>query len=430
MAVDLAVSIPTVVGSLLSALASAFVLVIFAISPKNHFRHWLILNLTIADFINATNNTVSGFLVLSGHHDLSPGPGCQLNGWIGQFSVQVRFTSVLDNRPPFSSCIAQAIDFSILAIAMVALWIVQRPTIVSTLSWRAKVILCISIWITPLITSECSVLAPVLHPYSFRFAGFGPPYSLMAGTTAVGLGIIGPVSGNWCWIESQYLGLRYALGHAWRIAIVFITAITYIVVFVVVKRRYEHLSLFPNGDTTSGRDKSRSTEGDPIDLSSIRLDTTITVQSIDVVNNPASTGGVSESPSQDQLSSQVPFSAAKGHPSKYDTTANERRLRYADTPGRGGDSTEQRDKKIRYAEVRRVMLLNGYPAFYVLLWIPGLLNRLLESLGHKVRWLQILQASTQFIGLANAFTYSYNEGFRRQIRSLITRRRRSYHEQL
>ncbi|GAB1192591.1 hypothetical protein APSETT444_001784 [Aspergillus pseudonomiae] len=250
----------------------------------------------------------------------------------------------------------------------------------------------------------------------------------MAGTTAVGLGIVGPVSGNWCWIESQYLGLRYALGHAWRIAIVFITAITYIVVFVVVKRRYEHLSLFPNGDTTSGRDKSRSTEGDPVDLSSIRLDTTITVQSIDVFNNPASTGGVSESPSQDQLSSQAPFSA--GHPSKYDTTANERRLRYADTPGRGGDSTEQRDKKIRYAEVRRVMLLNGYPAFYVLLWIPGLLNRLLESLGHKVRWLQILQASTQFIGLANAFTYSYNEGFRRQIRSLITRRRRSYHEQL
>ncbi|OGM45383.1 hypothetical protein ABOM_005600 [Aspergillus bombycis] len=383
MAVDLAVSVPTLVGSLLSALASAFVLVIFAISPKNHFRHWLILNLTIADFINATNNTVSGFLVVSGRHDLSPGPGCQLNGWMGQFSVQ-------------------AIDFSILAIAMVALWIVQRPTIVSTLSWRAKVILCISIWITPLITS----------------------------TTAVGLGIVGPVSGNWCWIESQYLGLRYALGHGWRIAIVFITAITYIVVFVVVKRRYEHLSLFPNGDTSSGRDKSRSTEGDAVDLSSIRLDTTITVQSSEVFNNPASTDGVSESPSQDHLASQAPFSAVKSQPSKYDTTSDERRLRYADTPGRGVDATEQRDKKIRYAEVRRVMLLNGYPAFYVLLWIPGLLNRLLESLGHKTRWLQILQASTQFIGLANAFTYSYNEGFRRQIRSLVTRQRRSYHEQL
>ncbi|KAB8279049.1 hypothetical protein BDV30DRAFT_202164 [Aspergillus minisclerotigenes] len=383
MAIDLAVSVPTVVGSLLSALASAFVLVIFAISPKNHLRHWLILNLTIADFLNATNNTVSGFLVVSRRHDLNPGPGCQLNGWIGQFSVQ-------------------AIDFSILAIALVALWIVQRPTIVSTLSWRAKVILCISIWITPLITS----------------------------TTALCLGIVGPVSGNWCWIESQYLGLRYALGHGWRIAIVLITAVTYIVVFIVVKRRYEHLSLFPNGDTSSGGDKSRSTDGDPVELSSIRLDTTITVQSSDVFHNPASTGGVSDSPSRDQLSSQVPLSAVKSLPSKYDTTSTERRLRYADTPGRRGDSTEQRDKKIRYAEVRRVMLLNGYPAFYVLLWIPGLLNRLLESLGHKVRWLQILQASTQFIGLANAFTYSYNEGFRRQIRSLIARQRRSYHEQL
>ncbi|OOO09562.1 Glucose receptor Git3, C-terminal [Aspergillus oryzae] len=224
--------------------------------------------------------------------------------------------------------------------------------------------------------------------------------------------------------------LRYALGHGWRIAIVLITALTYIVVFIVVKRRYEHLSLFPNGDTSSGRDKSRSTEGDPVELSSIRLDTTITVQSSDVFHNPVSTGGVSDSPPRDQLSSQVPLSAVKSLPSKYDTTSTERRLRYADTPGRRGDSTEQRDKKIRYAEVRRVMLLNGYPAFYVLLWIPGLLNRLLESLGHKVRWLQILQASTQFIGLANAFTYSYNEGFRRQIRSLIARQRRSYHEQL
>lgn len=125
------------------------------------------------------------------------------------------------------------------------------------------------------------------------------------------LGIVGPVSGNWCWIESQYLGLRYALGHGWRIAIVLITALTYIVVFIVVKRRYEHLSLFPNGDTSSGRDKSRSTEGDPVELSSIRLDTTITVQSSDVFHNPASTGGVSDSPSRDQLSSQVPLSAGK-----------------------------------------------------------------------------------------------------------------------
>lgn len=54
------------------------------------------------DFLNATNNTVSGFLVVSRRHDLNPGPGCQLNGWIGQFSVQVRFTRVLHNGPPFS----------------------------------------------------------------------------------------------------------------------------------------------------------------------------------------------------------------------------------------------------------------------------------------------------------------------------------------
>ncbi|KAF5861106.1 hypothetical protein ETB97_000617 [Aspergillus alliaceus] len=374
MAVDLAVSIPTVVGSILSTLASGFVLSIFAISPKNHFRHWLIFNLTLADFINATNNTVSGLIVLSRGHDLYPGPGCRFNGWIGQFSVQ-------------------AIDFSIFAIAMVALWIVQRPTIVSSLSWISKVTLCASVWIVPLVTS----------------------------TTALCLDILGPVSGNWCWIEPRYLGLRYALGHGWRIGIVLITAVTYIVVFIVVKRRYQHLRLFPNGDTTtSGRNQTKSTEADQVELTSIRLDTTVTVQSSDMVNTVATIDRQPEVPSKDRLTFQVSSSADQSLPSRHNTS----------TTGSRGDATQQRDKKIRYTEVRRVMLLNGYPAFYILLWIPGLLNRLFESLGHHYRWLQILQASTQFIGLANALTYSYNEGFRRQIRSLLTRQRRSYHEQL
>jgi hypothetical protein len=85
---------------------------------------------------------------------------------------------------------------------------------------------------------------------------------------------------------------------------------------------------------------------------------------------------------------------------------------------------------MQYAGIRRIMLLNGYPAFYILLWLPGLLNRLLESIDHSPRWLNALQASTQFIGLANALTYSYNEGVQQQIRSFTTGRRRLYDERL
>ncbi|KAE8353201.1 hypothetical protein BDV28DRAFT_148324 [Aspergillus coremiiformis] len=399
MAVDLAVSIPTLVGSILSALATGFVLLIFAISPKTHLRHWLILNLTIADFLNSTNNTVSGILVVTRHRDLDPGPGCQFNGWIGQFTVQ-------------------AIDFSILAIGMVALWIVQRPTTVSSLGWVSKVILCISIWIIPLVTS----------------------------LTALSLDILGPVSGNWCWIESRYLGLRYALGHGWRIAIVFITAGTYIVVFIVVKRRYKHLKLFPTGDTTSGCDTATTMDRDPVELLSIRMDTTVTIRGSNALNHQASLAETTESPSRDRPSSQVSYAAKsmefapscdsneappdESFPSQHKTSTIDSHPMNCDSPWSRDHRMEQRDKKLGYVEVHRVMLLNGYPVFYVLLWLPGLLNRLMESLGCKVQWLQILQASTQFVGLANALTYSYNEGFRRQIQALFTRQRVSYHERL
>jgi hypothetical protein len=51
------------------------------------------------------------------------------------------------------------------------------------------------------------------------------------------------------------------------------------------------------------------------------------------------------------------------------------------------------------------MLLNAYPIFYILLWIPGLANRIAEATGHEVYILEVLQASTQLIGFANAVTF-------------------------
>lgn len=71
---------------------------------------------------------------------------------------------------------------------------------------------------------------------------------------------------------------------------------------------------------------------------------------------------------------------------------------------------------LRRKELRRILLLNGYPIMYVVLWIPGILNRVVESSGGRTSlWLAVLQSSTQFIGLANALTYGWNEGLRQQI---------------
>ena len=55
------------------------------------------------------------------------------------------------------------------------------------------------------------------------------------------------------------------------------------------------------------------------------------------------------------------------------------------------------------------MLLNAYPVFYILLWIPGIANRIAEATGHEVYVLEVLQASTQLIGFANALTFGWNE---------------------
>ena len=60
-------------------------------------------------------------------------------------------------------------------------------------------------------------------------------------------------------------------------------------------------------------------------------------------------------------------------------------------------------------EIWRMLLLNMYPVTYLVLWLPGIANRIAESMGHEVRWLVIAQSSTQFIGLANASVYLYKE---------------------
>lgn len=70
----------------------------------------------------------------------------------------------------------------------------------------------------------------------------------------------------------------------------------------------------------------------------------------------------------------------------------------------------------RTSRVRKILLLNAYPAAYIILWIPGIINRLYEASGNSSRVLHVLQASTQFVGLANAITYGWNERVGQQLR--------------
>jgi len=70
----------------------------------------------------------------------------------------------------------------------------------------------------------------------------------------------------------------------------------------------------------------------------------------------------------------------------------------------------------RLHAIQKMLLLNAYPLAYIILWIPGIANRLYEATGHESYGLQIAQASWQLVGLANAVTYGWNEGVARQFR--------------
>ena len=108
--VETLISALTLAGSLSSVVGSTFILACYAILPlEYHFRHVLILNLSIAgehfsspcrtsltedafflpDFINAVTNTVGGIYILSRKRTLEPGPACVFQGLVGQVTVQV-----------------------------------------------------------------------------------------------------------------------------------------------------------------------------------------------------------------------------------------------------------------------------------------------------------------------------------------------------
>jgi len=76
---------------------------------------------------------------------------------------------------------------------------------------------------------------------------------------------------------------------------------------------------------------------------------------------------------------------------------------------------------VRYQAIRRMLLLNAYPLAYIILSIPGIVNRLLEASGHKSHIMQAIQASMQFVGLANALTYGWNERMGTRVRERFRR---------
>ncbi|KAF1925290.1 uncharacterized protein M421DRAFT_70201 [Didymella exigua CBS 183.55] len=346
LAWDPASSIPTLTGSLLSLVATTTVILlwIFARGRKRRdFRYALILNLTVAEFLNSLNNSISGSAAVARRRPLLPGTACEVNGWAGQFSVQ-------------------AVDFSILAITLITLLTIQLRSFVIYASTATKALICLCIWIVPLCTS---LFAWRKHYY-------------------------GPVSGNWCWIEKQYLRQRYTLNHGWRFAIFFISLCTYIYVFVYMSRRLRPQNL------------SNISCSIPSDVPSFSFarDTPL-----DTAHNTTPHTAPHTAPDQDPYSTVHPDTPTSPTSTHILVHLEKRPPSLTAIPAR-----PRHDHEIKVdREIWRMLLLNMYPVTYLVLWIPGIANRIAEGMGHNVRALTVLQSSTQFIGLANAGVYVYKE---------------------
>lgn len=362
---DLAVSIPTFVGSSLSFLAASTVLLLQLIYPPGrHFRHALIVNLLISDLMNSLGNTISGAYFLSQGStpatNANPSAACMVNAWVNQLSVQT-------------------IDFNILTISVIVLMSVVRTHWISNLSTRAQIFFCAGAWIPGLITSN----------------------------VALGLNSYGFVSGNWCWIRTDRLDLRYGLTHGWRLAIFFATIAIYTCIYVQIKRIYGKVRAIGGTFDISIESQTRDAElGLPYTSDSHQI----------LPSGPASLS--QENGNQQHVNSRgLENPVGNLHPSSSGQTSASGPRSVAPLSSQPSFTPTLKSQEFMPPppNIQKMLLMNGYPIAYIILWIPGIANRLVESTaGSSPQWLSILQASTQFIGLINALTYGLSEQMKRR----------------
>ncbi|KAF5695268.1 cyclic amp receptor 2 [Fusarium denticulatum] len=283
------------------------------------------------------------------------------------------------------------------------------------------------------------------------------------------MGEMQPVGGNWCWIATSRPDLRYTMAHGWRMFVIFSIVAIYIYIWVYLRRRFgskagETRQLRqdapasrkftclplqnPRRNVVHVTDHEKS-ELDPFEL--VQPNTTATQSAtfleeshppssprenrVKEINlefeertqagpNEAQSGFMRHRPTASKsgadlstlevpgnLSAEayMPRQSQHNQISALQTNASEFHMR---------PSTDQVE-----LEIKIMLLLNAYPFMYVLLWAPGLINRLMEASGNpNSKTINVaLQAPTQFIGLANALTYGFNHYLRDRLNDLYFR---------
>lgn len=282
------------------------------------------------------------------------------------------------------------------------------------ISRTKKILLCLSIWIIPLTT----------------------------GSIAVAVGVMMPSGANWCWISASRTDLRYALTHAWRFAVILAIICIYGYVYYHTSRHFKSLA---KSSTQAQNSMALHSRHDSVQKSPYAFASHQQYQSPDPqprqeemdFKDMRSLHGrswlrLSNTPDEVPLPPPIPAFAKETNTGlKRPTTANtdvtfdDSKSRTSRVPARAGtlrkngvQDASQSSRRVE-REVKKMLLMNAYPILYVLLWIPGLVNRLLQATGQPPpsRVLDALQAAPVFIGFANAVTYGFNQHLRRKIAS-------------
>ncbi|VUC23762.1 unnamed protein product [Clonostachys rosea] len=269
-----------------------------------------------------------------------------------------------DTTPPSAACIAsgyinqlsvQTIDFNILIISIIVLVSIVKSDLIARISTTNQILVCVAAWVPALITSN----------------------------------------GNWCWIKASRVDLRYGLTHGWRLFIFFATIIIYTYIYIRLKQTFKSLRTF---DRTTDTHPSREVGGYPgSDTEHILVSHDITVTHELQETSEGRFQGPHDEPSRG-IKSHMGNSFGVSRPT-LESVSGPHYASHMPAP----------------PNVKKMLLMNGYPLAYIILWIPGIANRLAESVGQSPRWLKALQASTQYVGLVNSLTYGISEQMRQEV---------------
>ena len=320
------------------------------------------------------NNVISAIYTLT-HKQIQSGPGCNFNGFISQISVQ-------------------ATDCSILAITIVTVLTITNKTsgLIDHHSSVKNFLIAGACWILPLITASIGLAT---HNYS-------------------------PATGGWCWLKPQPVYLRYVLTHAWRITFIIVEIVLFTHLYLYLRSHFKALDDASHGNSGSGSALLGNRQDQSTKFSTVSTDSTDEDEPSTALNNSGIQKGVDIQTGIMNAGSEGSNSSVTStitSPSRKTMTMSffknpiaffqKSHMPIPPSPaGRGGVglNASNRPKKIQ-----RVLLLSVYPIAYIILWIPGIANRLSEAAGHPSPALQVLQSTTTYIGFANAITYGWNE---------------------